>query len=73
MNQDHAIGAAVGGGPPATVLLAQVIAHFQGVGADTAGAEAALILLAIGGIGGIIQAALTARKSRAAPIPEPKP
>jgi hypothetical protein len=54
MNQDHVVGAAVTGAPSATVLLANVIQHFQGVDATTAGSEAALILLALGAFAGLI-------------------
>lgn len=70
MNQDHVVGAAVTGAPSATVLLANVLQHFQGIDATTAGSEAALLILALGALAGIAQAALAAR--RAAPtLPAP--
>lgn len=66
MNQDHAVAGI--GGTSATAMLAGVIAHFQKVDPATASAEAGLIVLALGAIVGITQAAL-ARKPAAAPDP----
>jgi hypothetical protein len=72
MNQDHVLGAAVTGAPSATVLLANVIQHFQGVDATTAGSEAALALLALGALAGFAQA-LLARDVPPAPAPAQTP
>lgn len=71
MNQDHVVGAAVTGAPSATVLLANVLQHFQGIDATTAGSEAALLVLALGALAGIAQAALGARKAGPGPVPPP--
>jgi hypothetical protein len=54
MNQDHVLGAAVTGAPSAAVMLAVVIAHFQGVDATTAGCEAGLVVLALGALAGSV-------------------
>lgn len=71
MNQDHVVGAAVTGAPSATVLLANVLQHFQAIDATTAGSEAALLILAFGAMAGIAQAALGARKAGPDPAPAP--
>lgn len=64
MNQDHAIGAAVAGGPSVAVLLATVLQHFQAVDTATASAEAGLLVLALGALAGL-PALLLAEKPRA--------
>jgi len=61
MNQDHVLGAAVTGGPSATVMLAAVLEHFQGIDAATAGSEAGLLLLALGALAGVLQSWLARR------------
>lgn len=66
MNQDHVLGAAVTGAPSATVMLANLIQHFQGVDATTAGSEAALLLLALGAVAGFAQTLLSRGKKPAA-------
>ncbi|MGH7054844.1 MAG: hypothetical protein ACREFA_13645 [Stellaceae bacterium] len=71
MNQDHIVGAAVTGAPSATVLLANILQHFQGIDATTAGSEAALLILALGAVAGIAQTILGARKAGASPAPAP--
>lgn len=70
MNQDHAIAGV--GGVSTTAMLATVLQHFQAVDTATASAEAGLVVLAIGALAGVVQAALAARKG-AAPAPEAKP
>lgn len=70
MNQDHVVGAAVTGTPSATVLLANVLRHFQGIDATTAGSEAALLILALAALAGIAQT-LLAKKPGAPPISIP--
>ncbi|MGH7111758.1 MAG: hypothetical protein ACREFK_15175 [Stellaceae bacterium] len=70
MNQDHIVGAAVTGAPSATVLLANILQHFQGIDATTAGSEAALLILALGALAGIAQT-LLAKKPGAPPISIP--
>ena len=61
MNRDHVLGAAVTGGPSATVMLAAVLEHFQGVDAATAGSEAGLILVAAGALAGLARALFAGR------------
>jgi hypothetical protein len=65
VNRDHILGAAVTGGPSATIMLAAVLEHFQGIDAATAGSEAGLALLALGALAGFLNALLAGREAPA--------
>jgi hypothetical protein len=53
MNRDHVVAGI--GGAGGTGMLTTVLAYFQGVPADVAASEAGLIVLALGGLAGLVQ------------------
>ena len=71
MNKDHALAGV--GGVSTTAMLAGVIAHFQGVDPATASAEAGLLIIALGALGGLAQNWLAVRKPPAPPTVDHPP